>query len=155
MPTTPITTKTCARAIIEVVPLVMRTLRTEMRQHRAADLSVPQFRTLGFLNRQPGSSLSAVAEHIGLTLPAMSTLVDGLVERNMVARGPAPDDRRRIALTVTPQGGTTLEATYAASETRLAERLAKLSASDRELVVQAMQALRPLFATEPPDLSTP
>jgi MarR family transcriptional regulator for hemolysin len=155
MPNMPISTKTCARAIIEVVPLVMRTLRTEMRQHRAADLSVPQFRTLGFLNRQPGSSLSAVAEHIGLTLPAMSTLVEGLVERNMVTRGPAPDDRRRIALMLTAPGRTILEATHAAAETRLAERLAKLPASDREQVVQAMQALRPLFASEPPDLTTP
>jgi len=147
----PISTKACARAMLEVVPLVMRTVRTEMRQHRAADLSVPQFRTLGFLNRQPGTSLSAVAEHIGLTLPAMSTLVDGLVERHLVVRGAAPDDRRRIALTLTDQGRTSLEATHAAAEAQLADRLVSLSAGDRQLVAQAMQVLRPLFVLESPE----
>jgi DNA-binding MarR family transcriptional regulator len=148
-------TKVCARTLMEVVPQVMRIIRTEMRQHRAADLSVPQFRTLGFLSRQPGASLSAVAEHIGLTLPAMSTLVDGLVERNLVARGSALDDRRRIALTLTKQGQTILETTHAATEARLADWLAKLSTGDREIVVQAMQALRPLCASEPSDSTLP
>lgn len=143
----PTSTKACARAVLEVVPLVMRTVRTEMRLHRAADLSVPQFRTLAFLNRQPGASLSAVAEHIGLTLPAMSTLVDGLVARVMVTRGPALGDRRRITLTLTHQGQATLEAANTAAEARLAERLAGLSAGDRQLVAQAMQVLRPLFAS--------
>jgi len=146
-------TKACARAILDVVPLVMRTVRAEMRQYRAADLSVPQFRTLGFLGRQPGASLSAVAEHIGLTLPAVSTLVNGLVERRLVARSRPPDDRRRITLTLTEQGQATLEATHAAAAARLAERLAALSASDRQLVVQALETLRPLFASAPPQLN--
>ena len=155
MSNSPTSTKACARAILEVVPAVMRTVRTEMRQHRAADLSVPQFRTLGFLNRQPGASLSAVAEHIGLTLPAMSTLVDGLVARNMVERGPAPDDRRRIALTLTSQGRTILEATHTAAESRLADRLVTLSADDRALVAQAMQILRPVFASTSAESTAP
>jgi len=67
----------CARQVLETVPLVMRTVRAEMRRRRTADLSVPQFRTLNFLNRQAGASLSQVAEHIGLTLPSMSLLVEG------------------------------------------------------------------------------
>ena len=41
--------KETARQVLEVVPLVMRTVRTEMRRHRAHHLSVPQFRTLGFV----------------------------------------------------------------------------------------------------------
>jgi DNA-binding MarR family transcriptional regulator len=152
MPTLPSSTKTCARSVLEVVPLVMRTVRTEMRQHRADDLSVPQFRTLGFLNRQPGASLSAVAEHIGLTLPAMSTLVDGLVERKLVTRGPALGDRRRITLALTEPGQATLASANAATEARLAERLAGLSADDCQLVVRAMHILRPLFASASPDM---
>jgi DNA-binding MarR family transcriptional regulator len=148
-------TKACARAMLDVVPLVMRTVRVEMRKHRAADVSVPQFRTLAFLNRQPGASLSAVAEHIGLSLPAMSTLVDGLVERKLVARNPAASDRRRITLTLTDQGQATLAAANAATEAHLAERLAGLSAGDRQLVAQALQVLRPLFSSEPSEPDAP
>ena len=34
----------CAREVLEVVPLIMRAIRTDMRSHRTPDLSVPQFR---------------------------------------------------------------------------------------------------------------
>ena len=155
MSTLSTSTKACARAILDVVPQVMRTVRSEMRQHRAADLTVVQFRTLAFLSRQPGASLSVVADHIGLTLPAMSTLVDGLVDRKLVARSPAPNDRRRITLTLTDLGQTTWEITHTRTEAKLADRLVGLSAGDRELVTRAMEILRPLFASEPSDLAVP
>jgi DNA-binding MarR family transcriptional regulator len=139
----------CARQVLETVPLVMRTVRAEMRRHRAADLSVPQFRTLTFLSRQAGASLSQVAEHIGLTLPSMSSLVEGLVERKLILRNPHSVDRRRVTLTLTVRGQSVLEAAHGATQAALAEKLATLSAQDRTIVVQAMQALRPLFE---PDL---
>jgi DNA-binding MarR family transcriptional regulator len=139
----------CAREVLETVPLVMRTVRAEMRRHRTADLSVPQFRTLNFLNRQAGASLSQVAEHIGLTLPSVSLLVDGLVERKLILRNTSAADRRRITLTLTARGQSVLEAAHGATQAALAEKLAALSAKDRMIVAQAMQALRPLFE---PDL---
>jgi DNA-binding MarR family transcriptional regulator len=139
----------CAREVLETVPLVMRTVRAEMRCHRAADLSVPQFRTLTFLNRQAGASLSEVAEHIGLTLPSMSALVNGLVERKLILRNTHSVDRRRVTLTLTEHGRSVLEAAHGATQAALAEKLAALSTKDRTIVVQAMQALRPIFE---PDL---
>jgi DNA-binding MarR family transcriptional regulator len=139
----------CARQVLETVPLVMRTVRAEMRRRRAADLSVPQFRTLNFLNRQAGASLSQVAEHIGLTLPSMSLLVEGLVERKLILRNTCAADRRRITLTLTARGQSVLEAAHGATQAALAEKLAALSAKDRGIVVRAMQALRPFFE---PDL---
>jgi len=139
----------CARQVLETVPLVMRTVRAEMRRRRAADLSVPQFRTLNFLNRQAGASLSQVAEHIGLTLPSMSLLVEGLVERKLILRDTCAADRRRITLTLTARGQSVLEAAHGATQAALAKRLAALSVKDRVIVVQAMQALRPFFE---PDL---
>ena len=86
MPTPP---DVCAQEILEVVPAVMLAIRAELRRHRTADLSVPQFRTLAFIDRQADASLSDVAEHIGLTLPSMSKIVDGLVTRKFVTRGHA------------------------------------------------------------------
>jgi DNA-binding MarR family transcriptional regulator len=135
----------CARELLETVPLVMRTVRAEMRRHRAADLSVPQFRALTFLNRQAGASLSEVAEHIGLTLPSMSTLVNGLVERKLILRNTDSVDRRRVTLTLTTRGQSVLEAAHDATQAALAEKLFALSAQDRVVVLQAMQALRPIF----------
>ena len=73
--------ESCAREVLDTVPLVMRFIRDQVRRRRTAGLSLPQFRTLIFLNRIKNSSLSAVAEHLGLSLPAMSRLINGLVAR--------------------------------------------------------------------------
>ena len=142
MPTSP---KDTARAVLEVVPLVMRTVRTEMRYAGALNLSVPQFRTLGFVARNPQTSLSDVAEHIGLALPSMSKLVYGLVERKLLIRQSYSDDRRRIMLELTARGDTLLQSAHASTQAALAKRLSALDESERATVVQAMHILHPLF----------
>jgi len=140
--------KETARQVLEVIPLVMRTVRTEMRRHRAHDLSVPQFRALGFVQRRPGASLSDVAEHIGLTLPAMSKLIDGLVARKLMTRRGHSDDRRRVMLELTARGAALLQTSRESTHAALAERLSQLSESDRAAIVRAMHILQPLFAHE-------
>ncbi len=137
-----------AGELLDVVPRVMRVLRAQMHSHRAADLSVPEFRTLGFLNGHAGASLSDVADHIGLTLPSMSKLIDGLVERKLVTREFDPGDRRRVTLTLTGRGRAILQAAHAPTQAYLAEVLSALSPVERATVVQAMRMLRPLFISE-------
>jgi MarR family transcriptional regulator for hemolysin len=138
----------CAQEILDVVPTVMRAIRTELRRHRTADLSVPQFRTLAYIDRNADASLSDVAEHIGLTLPSLSKIVDGLVTRKFVTRQTHPTDRRRMTLALTTRGLNALEASRAATRACLAEELATLSDRQREIVVQAMEILRPVFTVQ-------
>ena len=137
-----------AGELLDVAPRVMRVVRDQMRCHRAAVLSVPEFRTLGFLNGHAGASLTDVADYIGLTLPSMSKLVDGLVERKLVTREFDPADRRRVTLALTPRGCAVLQAAHALTQAYLAEVLSALSPTGRATVVQAMRMLRPLFISE-------
>ena len=136
----------CAAHIMDAVPLVMRTIRTEMRSRRSADLSVPQFRALVFLYRQPGSSLSDVAEHIGLTLPSISKMIDRLVARKLVRREPSRNDRRCITLTLTALGRSTLQFARQGTQMRVAAMLTLLSGAERRLIIRAMQTLHPIFS---------
>ena len=140
----------CATTLLEVVPLVMRNIRREMRNNRGSDLSVPQFRSLAYLNHNEGTSLSDVAEHIGLSLPSASKLIDGLVNRKLVLRKPSEDDRRRIMLSLTQEGQTTLQSAVQATETYLTRVLAALPENECAEVLHAMQILRPLFASVAP-----
>jgi DNA-binding MarR family transcriptional regulator len=143
-----ITPDDCARDVLDVVPLVMRVLRTEMRLQRGPELSVPHFRVLAFLGNNEGASLSEVAEYVGLRLPSMSTLVDGLVTRGLVSRVASAKDRRRLALCLTAHGRATLNAARRATQARLAKRLATLPPEQRVSVAAAMGALRALFAPQ-------
>lgn len=136
----------CAREMLEVVPMIMRAIRSQMRSHRMRDLSVPQFRTLAFLGRYQGASLSDLAEHIGLSRPSASKLIDGLVARGLVSRKGSSVDRRRVRLALTNRGRATLRAARAAAQADLANRMAALPSGEQATVGQAMRTLRSLFA---------
>ena len=106
---------------------------------------MPKFRVLIFLNRHEGASLSEIAEHLGLALPSMSKMIDGLVARNMVIRQMDPGDRRRVTLAPTALGRAAMQSALEATAARLAERLAALPASGRRTIIEAMQILASIF----------
>ena len=135
----------CAREVLDVVPLVHRVIRAELRKYGAKEMSLPQYRTLAFVHRNECASLSEVGDHIGLTLPSMSMLVDGLVARRLVNRQTDPDDRRRMTLTLTEGGRARLESARAATVANLEENFRQLSASDRVTITLAMRILSELF----------
>ncbi len=145
------TAEACARDVLETVPLVMRFVRERVRRGGAAGLSLPQFRTLAFLQRSDRPSLSMVAGHLGLSLPAMSRLVGGLDARGLVERRPDPSNRRQITLVLTTRGQATVAAVRQDVRQELAAALRSLPAPERTTVQQAMQALRRTF--EPPSAS--
>ena len=138
----------CAREVLDVVPMVMRGIRKQLRKHSAQVLSVPQFRTLFFISRHKGASLSDVAEHIGLTMSSMSALVDGLVTRNFVVRRTHQDDRRRMTLMLTGRGETTLRAAREGTQAYLTERFSRLSETERGNIVRSMRIFRQIFSEE-------
>ena len=145
----PTTAQACAREILDVTPNIIQAIRVQMRSQHQHDLSVPQFRTLAFLNHHPGSSLSAAAEHIGLTLPTMSVLVEGLVQRGLVDRDADVRDRRRVLLTLTPAGQQLFTQARDAAAAWLAALLEPLGENERKTIVQALELLRPLFVAAP------
>jgi len=136
----------CAREVLDTIPLIMRTIRSEVRQQRKPELSVPQFRTLAFLYRQPGAMLSQVAEHVGLTLPSMSKTIDVLVAQGLVERQSNTADRRRAVLSLAPPGKAIYLAAREAARARLADRMGKLSNGDQDVVANAMRSLRDVFS---------
>jgi DNA-binding MarR family transcriptional regulator len=134
MATNPSAAEHCAAVVMENVPPVMRFIRSEMRRQGSASLSVPQLRALGFLDRCPGTSLSAVAEHLGVTASTASTIADRLVRHGLVERTPHPEERRRIALSLTAAGAGLLEQARAATRARITDLLGELSPEELRTV---------------------
>jgi MarR family transcriptional regulator for hemolysin len=135
-----------ARKLLEVVPLIMQDIRSEMRSRRSFDLTVPQFRALAFVNRNEGSSLWEVARHVGLTPPSTSRLVDNLIARGLMERNDHPADRRRVMLNVTGHGLALLQASTQGTLSYLADKLSGVDADDRKLIDKAVETLRTVFA---------
>jgi DNA-binding MarR family transcriptional regulator len=138
----------CVREVLEVVPAVMRTLRAEFRSHRGSNLNIPQYRSLMYLRRNPGKSLADLAEHLGITPPSTSAIIDGLVDRGLIDRQDSPGDRRRIQLVLTPAGAELAEASFQATQAAYIDRFSALPPESLETIVQALEALRLVFCED-------
>ena len=141
-------TEETAHQVLDVVPAIMRTIRTEFRGERSTNLSVPQFRTLAYIKDNNGASLSSLAAHIGLTLPSMSKLIDELVSRGLVVRNEHQEDRRKICLQLTPAGKKELEAAYEHTQAFLVKKLSGLAKEDLDTVLCSMEILSKLFVSD-------
>ncbi len=138
------TAETCASAVLDVVPTVMRAIRAEMRGQRS-DLSVPQFRSLMFIARHGGPSLLEVAQHLGLTAPSTSKLIDLLEKRSLVTRRASTEDRRRITLGLTAAGSALRRQALSEAQRKLSARMAELAPSELDAVARAMSVLQRSF----------
>ena len=138
----------CARQLLDAAPQIMRSIRAEMRSHRGHDLSIPQFRTLTFIHQNPEASLSHLAEHLGLTLPSTSKLVDGLVNEKIISRRESKEDRRKLMLALTKNGEDILNVARGATQNRLKDILHELPAEDLSVILRALNLLQPLFMKE-------
>ncbi|HUO42717.1 MAG TPA: MarR family transcriptional regulator [Methylomirabilota bacterium] len=141
-------TDECAHEIIDVIPIIMRVIRSRLREHGAVEMSIPHFRTLTFVYNNDGASLSDVAEHIGLSLSAMSTLVDGLVSAGLMAREENREDRRRMTLSLTRRGRAKLDSAYKAARVQLAKSLHHLSPDECARIVTDLRILKSTFSNE-------
>jgi DNA-binding MarR family transcriptional regulator len=139
------TPEACAAELLEVVPMVMRAMRAEVRGHRAPELSMPQFRALAFIGRNEGAMLSDVANFLGQSLPAASKLVDGLVAAQFAIRRQDSEDRRKISLTLSSAGREKYEAILMHARAFLSRKMEHLEEAKRLEILSAMRNLRDIF----------
>lgn len=67
------------------------------------ELSTAQYRMLLQLSEGAEAS-TTLARKLAVTAPSVTAVVDGLVQRGLVARAHCEDDRRRVSLTLTENG---------------------------------------------------
>lgn len=71
---------------------------------RSSELSLPQLGTLHLLHAEGAQSVSAIAQHLHLSLAATSHLVERLVQRGLLTRREDPVDRRQKLVGLADEG---------------------------------------------------
>ncbi|MBW4633026.1 MAG: MarR family transcriptional regulator [Iphinoe sp. HA4291-MV1] len=135
----------CAAKLMETIPLLMRFIRADMRTHSADSLSIPQLRSLAFLNRNPGASISEVADHLGVTCATASTTIERLVQRNLVERTDNPQERRRVILNLTKEGKQQLEQSQEKTRAHIVEILECLTPEQVAHIEEGLALLKDVF----------
>jgi DNA-binding MarR family transcriptional regulator len=136
-----------ATLALETIPSVMRAIRTMMRAEGEKDLTVPQFRALGYIDRHRGASLKDVADHLGIPMSGASRLIDKLVDRQLVTRTSDTEDRRRVILNLLPTGKRLRTRARQRTQQGLDIMFQRLTPAEREAVARALPVLRDLFSS--------
>ncbi|HLY22347.1 MAG TPA: MarR family transcriptional regulator [bacterium] len=134
----------CAARLVDVAPLIMRRVRARMRREMP-DLTVPQFRSLVYIEVHRGCALRALADHLGTTPATSSALVDRLVQRGWVTRATDAANRRQVRLALTARGETRLGAARAAARREIAHAIADAPVAALLAARSGLDGLRELF----------
>jgi DNA-binding MarR family transcriptional regulator len=130
-----------ATLYMEVIPKAMREYRKEMRQSRTHRLTVPQFRILAHLRREH-ANIRSLAEFQGVSVAAMSRMVDWLCKHGFVERFEEASDRRQVHVQMTKCGRERFEECRVEARERLHHRLQALSPAEQAQLTKGLEALR-------------
>lgn len=105
------------------------------------DLRPAQYSVLLVLERNPGSTQTAVAAALGIQRANFVTLLDGLERKDLARREPSPTDRRSHALTLTPHGEAVLRRAHQLVAEHDARMVAKVGVERWNELLSVVQAL--------------
>ena len=134
--------KECAQILLEVMPQILRTIKEVVQKNEFSEFSMPQFRTLKFINRNNGASLSDISKYLGSGLSSTSKLIDGLVDKKLIKRQINNKDRRYITITLTKSGKKVMERIQKTTIGHLEGKISTLSDSQYSLIIKAMEILK-------------
>ncbi len=99
------------------------------------------FGILSVVATNPGISQSQVGAALGIQRANMVSLSNELVERGLMRRDVAPEDRRAFALTLTPEGEALLIDCLERIGRHEDQLLAQVSSAERHLLLRLLQRI--------------
>jgi DNA-binding MarR family transcriptional regulator len=141
-------------ATADVVTEMMRLaagVRRVSRRRLSASLGLTplpeaQRELLLVVETRPGIGVAAAATELGLASNSVSTLVNLLVEADLLRREADPADRRAVRLTLTDAAGRRLRTWRSARTQLLNDAVDRGGPDDRRAIEAALPALRRLLA---------
>ncbi len=132
-----------ARQLLSILPLVMRTMASDMRRQGCL-LPPTHFALPAMLAHHP-RTMGELAERMGVSAPTMSNLIAGMARRGWVVRREDPDDRRVALIELTAGGRRSLQRHQLLAERRVAHLLAALPPHKRADLRSGLVALHEAF----------
>jgi DNA-binding MarR family transcriptional regulator len=137
-----------ADALAAVAPLVSRWMERLLARHRPA-LTLGQYLALRAIGREQLGA-SELARRTGVSGPAVSQLIAGLIDLGLVMRSPAASDRRRQELGLTKRGERVLGSASEAVRSGLDGLIEDLPRPETDALARALPRAEALLSGAPP-----
>src|SRR5881409_3767037 len=118
-----------AQQMLELLNSLGSTIFRQLLWQKASDLDLTyaQSQVLFRLAEHPGCHMGDVAKAFGVTLPAVTHIIDRLEQKQFVVRGDHPADRRVYVLELTRQGKALVQELHGMQMRSLDAVLARMS----------------------------
>lgn len=130
-----------ALVLIELRRIIRATQLNSKALARERGMTPSQLVALQFINASGEVTASQIAEAMHLTQPTVTTLLDRLEERQLIARGRRDDDRRRVRISLTEQGRQQLSSAPQSLHEQFSARFRELPAWEQSSILAALQRL--------------
>lgn len=134
--------------------MATRRIRREMRRNSALELTVPQFRALRYVERHPGTDLSRLADHLGMSRSSGSALVERLARAGQVVRTTDPAERRRIRIELSETGAAAVARAVGGTRGWLSGELEAFEPEERRRLADALETLARVGSSSDGDRSS-
>lgn len=126
----------------DVTRQLVRRMHAKMEADAAPHgITGSQFFVLKLIHHRGQMTVTAVAEEIGVSLSAVTALVDRLVKAGLVSRSRDEADRRLVRLEATPRGKEVLETCLAGRRKLIEGCLGQLSREELEQLVRVFEKI--------------
>jgi len=132
-----------AQRLLDLLNALGSTMFRQLLWQRASelDLTYAQSQVLFYVDEHAGCHMGDVAKAFGVSLPAVTHIIDRLEQKQFVVRGDHPADRRVYVLELTRQGKTLVQELHSIQLRSLEPVLMRMRASDRQRVIRGLEAL--------------
>ena len=132
-----------AQRLLDLLNALGSTTFRQLLWQRASelDLTYAQSQVLFHVADHPGCHMGDVAKAFGVTLPAVTHIVDRLEEKQFLERADDPADRRVYVLELTRTGRALVDELHGLQMRGVEAVLRRMAAEDRRRVIRGLEAL--------------
>ena len=132
-----------AQRLLDLLNALGSTTFRQLLWQRASelDLTYAQSQVLFHVADHSGCHMGDVAKAFGVTLPAVTHIVDRLEEKQFLQRFDHPGDRRVYLLELTRAGRALVQELHAMQMRGVEAVLRRMAADDRQRVIKGLEAL--------------
>ncbi len=103
------------------------------------EITMAQYQAMKHIERHGACTVGSLAEGLGVTQPAATMLVDRMVKRGLVDRGPGRTDRRQAAVSLTDRARALLHRIEIERAERLSGVLDRMERAEREQLLASLE----------------
>lgn len=146
-----------ASRIDDVLISLRRVMRaTDIRSKqlaRIAGLTTPQVLVMKAIHAKPDATISDIGREVSLAQATVTTIIDRLESRELVARERDADDRRKVKARLTPAGAELLEKAPTPLHESFVEQFHDLDDWEQSQMVSVLQRLAKMMDASEIDAS--